>query len=170
MKKWNIVLLITLSVLSASIHAEAATWELIGGTKNIKAFIDTESISGGPNGPKECWIKYELAKPNCTVAIAKSKNKCFSSMISLAREDNNKTYCDLQQTYYFTDGTDQSTTLTCKYKNIIPGSLGEKIWKYLYPATPSRPVEAPPTPEPTPTPEPPPVREPSSGTDAQTEP
>ena len=173
MKKIGLFVMTSLAILLAVTPAEAATWEFIAGTKNIRAFVDTESVSGSADGPKEGWIKYELVKPNCTVVAAKNKNKCIATMISYVREEKNRTYCELQQNYYFTDNTDTSAKLTCKSKRILPGSLGEKIWKYFYPAPPPEPAKPAPPPQeqekPSPPPEPP-VREPSSGTDSTTEP
>lgn len=171
MKKSNLFLMTTLAILMAVTPAEAANWEFIAGAKDIKAFVDTESVSGSPEGPREGWVKYELSKPNCTAAFAKSKKKCIATVISFVREEKNRTYCELQQNYYFTDNTDSSAKLTCKNKRIIPGSLGEKIWKYFYPAPqdPAKPAPPPEEEKLTP-PQEPPVREPSSGTDATTEP
>lgn len=171
MKRGSLFLMTTLAILMTVTPAEAANWEFIAGAKDIRAFVDTESVSGSPEGPREGWIKYELSKPNCTTAFAKSKNKCIATVISYVREEKNKTYCELEQNYYFTDNTDSRAKLTCKSKRIIPGSLGEKIWKYFYPAPPAPAKPAPPPEQEKPSPPPePPVREPSSGADATTEP
>ena len=55
MKKNGLFLLITLTILSMSVHIEAASWQYIGeGNQNpnvvYSVFVDTESISGISTG------------------------------------------------------------------------------------------------------------------------
>jgi len=75
MNQCSIFLMTTLAILMTVTPAETANREFIAGAKDIRAFIDAESVSGSPEGPREGWINYRLPKPNGTAAFAKSKKQ-----------------------------------------------------------------------------------------------
>jgi len=132
MKKWNLFLLITLAILSVSTATEAANWQYIGKGDEQTAYIDTSSISGSPNGPKEAWTKHELTPPDCTSRYAKSINQCISNYMVYERHFKNKTFCILENIFFFMDGTNSSSASSGVPNRIIPDSLGEAVWEYLY--------------------------------------
>ena len=119
-------------VLSMSTTSEAARWEWIGDAGDNKHYIDTESISGGPDGFKRAWTKVESATPDCTSEFAIGQDKCVSYFLTYDRYYHNRSKCMTQSQWYFTDGTTVGFKHQCERERVIPGSIGEIAWKYLF--------------------------------------
>ena len=120
--KWKRVLLVSMMVISLSFSAEAANWTMVADLGNFNAFIDTTSISGSSEGPKEAWFKYEIKTTN-------------SYFLNYGRFYKNKTYCIIDA-YEDKVGEPRFTWFkghSCSSPDkVIPDSVEEKFWNYLY--------------------------------------
>lgn len=134
LKRWGIFLLLTFAVLLISARTEAANWVHIGSGGGVALYVDTVSISGGPEGPKEAWFMYRFDSPDCTSDYAKSRKKCVASDCYFERYFFNRTYCMHQSVHYFTDGTNSgiATAMSCELREVAPGTASELKWKRLY--------------------------------------
>lgn len=133
MKKWSLFLLIAISILANSTSGEATQWETVGTGAGKTFYIDTDSISGGPNGPKDAWLKAVNDKPDCTVAGGIT-NKCVASVVTLERYFNNNSNCVILGEVVFVDGNSFRPTPfpPCKPLRISSGTIGEAVWNYFY--------------------------------------
>ncbi len=134
LKRWSLFLLLTLSVLLLPSRTEAANWVHIGSGGGVVLYVDTISISGGPEGPKEAWFMYRFDSPDCISDYAKSRGKCVESICYLERHFINRTSCMHQSVRYFTDGTNSgiTTAMSCEVREVAPGTASEIKWKRLY--------------------------------------
>lgn len=131
MKRWSLLLLLALATVSAPSSMEAANWKVVGEGGAVTIYIDTASISGGQAGPREAWLKTEYGSPNCSTGL---KNKCIANFLSYERYFSDKSFCTLEVLCHFSDGTDQRLSFSCRPVRLSPDSLGELVWKYLYPS------------------------------------
>ena len=123
-------LLISLTFLSGTTTTEAATWVITSTSPNrsLSVYIDTSSITPGPDGSKEAWFKNEFTPPDCTIFAG----KCVVQSVGYQRYYPNKTSCLIEGTVYFTSGPDSVSPPSCKPKRITPDSIGEINWEYLF--------------------------------------
>lgn len=134
MKRWRLFLLLTFAVLLLSARTEAANWAQIGSGGGVTLYVDTVSISGVPEGPKEAWFMFRFDSPDCTSEYAENQKKCVESICYLERHFINRTYCMHQSVRYFTDGTSSgiTTARSCELREVVPGTASELKWKRLY--------------------------------------
>jgi len=138
MKKMSLFLLVVITILSTSATTEAANWVYIGQGETIEGsrqsvYIDTTSISGGPGGPKEAWMRNVDTPPDCSSGYAQDTNKCAAYGIYYRRYFSDKTFCTLKATTYFTDGSNDGTGVySCRQIKLEKGLTTEVEWKYLY--------------------------------------
>ena len=126
-------LLILIMLLTGTVSTEAANWVKLGEGTFGPHYIDTSSITAGPDGSKEAWIKIEYQPADCTSSYSKSVGKCISSMLSYERFYPNKTSCSTQILAYFTDGANSgSSPYSCSPAKIPPETIRETRWSYLF--------------------------------------
>jgi hypothetical protein len=115
-------------------QASAANWKQVAKSQDGRTlYIDTTSISGETNGPKEAWIKRQYNPQECTSDFAKLMKKCIVSSSTYERYYKDKSVCILQAVHYFADGTSYGgDPLSCTPRKIVPESVSEVIWEYLY--------------------------------------
>lgn len=137
--KWSLLLLITIAVISSANPAEAAKWDRVAESKTEILYIDMESIIGNPDGSKDVQVKYVHKTPECTdwPKLIQENNivyerKCKEKMVGYDRLFKNKSSCSLQIMSYFTDGTHLDNSISCNPTKIIPGTVNESLWEYLY--------------------------------------
>ena len=123
-------LLILLTFLTGTATTEAATWVITSTspTRALVVYIDTSSITTGPDGSKEAWIKHEITPPDCKLFVG----KCLSHTMTYHRFYPNKTSCLIEGTFYFTSGPESDSSPSCKPKKITPESFDEINWEYLF--------------------------------------
>ncbi len=78
MRKWRVSLLIFLLVLSLSSVTEAVNWVNLGNGETFTLYVDSESVTDGPNGAKEAWFMLDYNPADCTSNYAKGLNKCVA--------------------------------------------------------------------------------------------
>ena len=121
--------------------AYAATWEIVPGLKNehFIHYVDTESISGTPPGPVEAWkmVKNNLSDPTtrsgyCDYPSKDPNSKCIEKFITRWRFFSNKASCLLRQENHYSDKTIKIFEHECKPEVVVPGSMGELTWNFVY--------------------------------------
>lgn len=133
MKNRGLFILIIFAVLSVSAPSEAVNWLYIGGREGISLHVDTDTVTEAADGVKEAWFMLQYNPPDCTSDYAKRLNKCVTNYTTLEWHYSNRTLCMYGFVHYFTDGTNTGfRTVSCQPQKVIPGSLGEMKWKYLY--------------------------------------
>lgn len=132
MKKWDMLILIAIMILSASTLAEASNWEVAGTTPTKTIYVDIDSISGDTNGPIDILVKYAYKTKDCSAPLAQEMSKCIVSTINNERYFSNKSVCHIQVEVYFSDGTNYTSKQTCVPMKFPPASVGDVIWNHLY--------------------------------------
>lgn len=127
-----VFLLILIAFLTGTATTEAANWVQVGSSDFGSVYIDTSSITTGPDGSKEAWFKQELQPANCSLPYPKYVGKCASRVLFYERFYPNKTHCKTENSWYFIDGTNDSFSYSCSPQRIRPGTVGEGQWNYLF--------------------------------------
>lgn len=104
-------------------------WTYIAGQEGKSIFIDTASISAGPNGTKEAWSKIEYTPaPTCS-----PRDWCEVKDVEYARYFSNKSFCVLESIRYFVGwGNNGGRIYSCEPQKIEPNTLYEKTWQFFY--------------------------------------
>lgn len=132
MKKLNILILVAILLLSASVLVEAAIWEIAGETPTKTIYVDVDSVSGDTNGPIDVMVKYAYKAKDCSAPLAQQMSKCIVSTINNERYFSNKSVCHIQVEVYFSDGTNYTSKQPCVPMKFPPASVGDVIWNHLY--------------------------------------
>jgi hypothetical protein len=122
-------------VFASSAPCEAAKWEQTGAVKEgeitITSFVDKESVKSittfliGAN-KRELWEKRVFSPPKVMY------QKPVAEMLHFNLYHQNKQYCNKIIRYVYTDGSTLDNTFECKYVPIVPDTLEEGTWKYLF--------------------------------------
>lgn len=116
----------------AGSSAQATTWVFVGESPVDKVYVDSESVVGKKSGPKEVWTKTESISPDCMSDYPRALRKCSTRVLLYERHFKDKTFCAVQAVFYFTDGTTQGFTDDCRPKRVVPDSVPDAVWKYVY--------------------------------------
>jgi len=133
LKKGLFVLSFLLIMLSLNINSvQAANWVLVGDSNATTVYVDGDSVIDGPSGSKEAWTKTEFKSPDCTSDYPKALRKCSTRVVVYEKHFKDKTFCPVQAVFYFADGSSQGYTDDCRPKRVVPDTVPEAVWKYVF--------------------------------------
>lgn len=127
--------LLTLFISLNFIVCEAAAWEQTGAVKEgeitVTSFVEKESVKSittfliGAN-KRELWEKRVFSPAKVLY------QRPVAEMLQFNLYHQNKQYCNKIIRIVYTDGSKLDNTYECTYTPIVPDSLEESTWKYLF--------------------------------------
>lgn len=115
--------------------SEAATWVKINEveTTSLKKvwYIDTDSIQINKSGTREVWMKTTFYPPDPTTDHSGKKVQ-KDSALSFLLFNSEKYFCTQEMVEYYTNGSSSSFSFKCDLKKVVPDTVGEAVWKFLY--------------------------------------
>ena len=114
--------LVVFQLFFNTITCQATDWKWVGNTNNYNAYIDVDSISYGRNC-KAIWVK--LAHNNGEEDF----QHCWYSSNKMWDMD---AYVSYDSSGNVTDSYTRPSFLANQWKMIVPDSIAEAIWDWLY--------------------------------------
>lgn len=128
---WLRSICLAVALLCPSALVMAAQWELVTESASSVTYMDVASIANGPDKSREIWVRRDENSPFCSPIVG---NRCITMTYSLHRYFPERTACELQLTYVFTDGTQKNVKSIFCSPNRIDGIVErERVWDYLFP-------------------------------------
>ena len=119
--------------LGTASPVQAASWVKVADSATTSHFVDKDSITRNADGSIDAWVKITNDRPDCTSDYAVIKQKCIIYSVGLERYFGNRTNCFIEDRTYFSDGSNENVVNECgEIYRLVPGSVGELVWKYLY--------------------------------------
>jgi len=132
-RKGFLLAIVLLAIVSYQ-NCEAATWTQIGQVQDkesIVGYIDKGSVQDvssffSPQDKYEIWEKWTFSPPRVM------NTKVVPEILYLTQYKKNHQYCVREIWYVYADEARQKNSFSCEYQRVVPDSINELVWKYIF--------------------------------------
>jgi len=122
-------------LLQNPLTGKAANWvniaESTSGSSKITRYVDADSIQTTKVGTREVWLKTTFDPPDITTDHLGQKAQ-RESALSFLTFTSEKYLCVRKLVEYYTDGKSSSVSSVCEFTKVVPDTVGEAVWEYLF--------------------------------------